>query len=189
MQNARRMIVDMSSLLWQSLLAGKDEEYGITVEFEGKDFQVNSYHHGYECAMNHLTSVMEQLNIVPTQMIFVVEGKHSKTRRKAMYERYKEGSGRPEECYTNFNILKDMLIKVFRSVGATFVSQDGVESDDVIAYLVRRLKGEKIIVSRDGDLCALLSNDVIQVRNGQLTIDNPYGNFPPKYITTYKAVS
>ena len=188
MQNARRMIVDMSSLLWQSLLAGKDEEYGITVEFEGKQVQVNSYHHGYECAMNHLTSVMEQLNIVPTQMIFVVEGMHSKVRRKAMYDRYKSGGGRPEECYTNFNILKDMLIRVFRSVGATFVSQDGVESDDVIAYLVRRLKGDKIIVSRDGDLCALLADDVIQVRNGQLTIDNPYGIFPPKYITTYKAV-
>lgn len=188
MADVRRMIVDMSSLLWQSLFAGKDEEHGITVEFEGKEVYVNSYHHGYECAMNHLTSVMEHLNIVPTQMIFVVEGQHSKARRKALYPRYKEGSGRPEECYTNFNILKDMLTKVFRAVGATFVSQDGVESDDVIAYLVRRLKGEKIILSRDGDLCALLSDDVIQVRNGQLTIENPYGPFPPKLVTTYKAI-
>ena len=37
----KRLIVDMSSLLWQSLLVGKDEEHGTEVEHDGKMVRVN----------------------------------------------------------------------------------------------------------------------------------------------------
>ena len=142
-----RLIVDMSSVLWMSLLAGKDPEFGREVEFEGKPVHVNGWQFGYECAMGHLTSILRELNLTPHQMILVVEGKMSKSRRKAFYEGYKAGRGRPPEAYDEFNRLKEEVVKAFRGVGAIAVSQDGVESDDVISYLCGTLPGDHIILS------------------------------------------
>ncbi len=56
-----RLLVDVSSVLWMSLLAGKDPEFGREVEFEGKKVHVNGWQFGYECAMGHLTSVLKEL--------------------------------------------------------------------------------------------------------------------------------
>ena len=81
----RRLIVDVSSLLWQSLLAGKDKEFGMVVEHEGKEVHVNGWQFGQECAISHLLSVMGELDVVPIETIFVVEGAYSKQRRKAIY--------------------------------------------------------------------------------------------------------
>ena len=183
-----RLIVDMSSVLWMSLLAGKDPEFGREVEFDGKMVHVNGWQFGYECAMGHLTSVLRELNMTPHQMILVVEGKMSKSRRKAFYEGYKAGRGRPPEAYDEFNLLKEEIVKAFRGVGAIAVSQDGVESDDVIAYLCGTLPGDHVILSNDGDLAVLLSDRIKQMRNGKMLTENPYGPFSPKFITVYKAL-
>ena len=183
-----RLLVDVSSVLWMSLLAGKDPEFGREVEFEGKKVHVNGWQFGYECAMGHLTSVLKDLNLTPHEMILVVEGKMSKSRRKAFYEGYKAGRGRPPEAYDEFNRLKDEIVKAFRGVGAIAVSQDGVESDDVIAYLCGTLVEDIVILSNDGDLAVLLSDRISQMRNGKLLTENPYGPFSPRFITIYKAL-
>ena len=39
----KRLIVDVSSLLWQSLLATQDKEVGTVVEHEGKKVHVNGW--------------------------------------------------------------------------------------------------------------------------------------------------
>ena len=183
-----RLLVDVSSVLWMSLLAGKDPEYGREVEFEGKKVHVNGWQFGYECAMGHLTSVLKELNLTPHEMILVVEGKMSKSRRKAFYEGYKAGRGRPPEAYDEFNRLKEEIVKAFRGVGAIAVSQDGVESDDVIAYLCGTLVEDIVILSNDGDLAVLLSDRISHMRNGKLLTENPYGPFSPRFITIYKAL-
>lgn len=185
----KKLLIDVSSVLWMSLLAGKDQEFGKVVEHEGKQVHVNGWQFGLECAISHITLVMRELNLVPNQLIFVVEGKMSKSRRKAIYDGYKEGRGsRPPESYDAFNRCKEELVNTFRNVGAQAVSQDGVEADDVIAYLARNLEGEKVILSNDGDLSVLLNENVSQWRNGRLLTENPYGPFPSKFTTVYKAL-
>lgn len=184
-----RLIIDTSSLLWQSLLAGEDTEFGQKVEHEGKMVQVNSWKHGYECALSHLLTVMREVDVVPTQMIFVVEGRMSKSRRKAIYPLYKEERGtRPPAAYDEFHKCKDALTQAFRDVGAQIVTQDGVEADDVIAYLAKRLYGPKVILTRDGDLTTLINDDVALYQNGAITRDNKYGPFPCKFTPIYKAL-
>ena len=66
-------------------------------------------------------------------------------------------------------------MKAFRELGAVHVTQPGVEGDDVIAYLVQHLDGDKIIFSGDGDMARLISPTVSLYRGNKLITDNPYG--------------
>lgn len=185
----RRLLIDVSSLLWQSLLASKDKEFGREVEHEGKMVHVNGWQYGYECAINHLTSVMRELDVAPIDCIFVVEGQYAKSRRKAIYADYKAGrDSRPPEAYAQFGLLRDRLTQDFRNLGSQIVTQDGVEGDDIIAYLARNLDGEKVILTTDGDLATLIDESTSLWRGDKLTRENPYGPFPCRFIPVYKAL-
>lgn len=184
----RRLLIDVSSVCWMAIMAGKDKEYGRKLPFNGKDWYLNGIEFVHDSAMNHLLKVMETYSVVPHQMIFVVEGMNSKALRQGMYRPYKESrEERPPEFYELFNTLKERLVSEFISVGAAACSQDGIEADDVIAYLAQNLDGEVIVVTGDGDLTVLVGGDIHVHRRDQLD-ENPYGPFPHKYITVYKAL-
>lgn len=198
----RRLVVDMSSVLWTCLLVGEDKEFGIKVPFNGRQFPVNSAEYGYECVVNHFVKVLDTLEITPMDMILVVEGMNSKALRVMTLPQYKGSDkgtrDRPEECYVQFNILKERVIKAFTSLGAIAVSQDGIESDDVIGYLATHLDGEVIIDSNDGDLAVMITDEyVTDAKNtvwvwkqskGELIKENPYGPFPCRHVVTYKSL-
>lgn len=202
MMERTRLIVDLSSILWTCLLVGKDKEFGQRVMFtddpakEPKEVLVNSAQFGYENVVNHFTSVLKQLELAPMDMVIVAEGMHTKLMRQNILPQYKAKRDRPEESYTQFNILKDLIIKTYTSLGAIAVTQDGVEADDVIAYLCMNLSGTKIIDSNDGDICALISDgstDTVKTKvwkqsKAQLIDENPYGPFSCKNILVYKSI-
>ena len=188
MEKVKRLLVDVSSVCWMSLLAGDDKENGYTVQHEGKEVKISSAAFGFECAINHLVASMNRFDIVPSDMILVVEGANSKSLRKSIYPLYKEGrDSRPPESYEEFNTLKAMLVEQLGAVGATAVQLDGVEGDDVLAYLAQNLDGERYIDSNDGDMAVLVGDGVHLWRRGELD-ENPYGPFEFKYITLYKAL-
>lgn len=192
----KRLLVDLSSIMWSGLLAGKDEEFGRNVEFNGKNVYVNSAEYGYENCINHFVSVLAATELTPMSMVLVVEGLHSKSLRQSVLPNYKGGDGdkRPQEAYEEFNKLKQRLLDTFLALGATAVTQDGVEGDDVIGYLATNLEGEKVIDSGDGDLSVLISDGstgttgVSLYRQGTFVKENPLGPFPCKYVTVYKAL-
>lgn len=186
----KRMVVDLSSVSWTFLLEGKDGEHGRMVQHEGKDVLVNSAGYGYEKAMTFLVETMQEFDIQPKDVIIVKEGMNSKVLRKTLMPQYKEDrDSRPPEAYDEFNKLNQMLIDAFASVGACAVWQDGVEGDDVVAYLAKNLKGTTLILSNDKDLSSLTDiPGVSQYRMGSLVEDNPWGPFPVKYIPLYKSL-
>lgn len=202
----KRLIVDLSSILWTCLLVGKDVEFGRQVEFieedadgkkkEPKMFQVNSAKYGYENVVNHFVSVLNRFEIAPMDMILVVEGMHSKTLRQSILPRYKAGRERPDDAYLEFQKLREMIITTFTSLGAIAVTQDGIESDDVITYLCQNLDGIKIVDSNDGDIAFNISDGSVPTQNvtiwkqskGIEVTENPYGPFPCKFIPLYKAL-
>ena len=186
----KRIIIDLSSVCWMSLLAGEDTEHGKKVEHEGKVVKVNSAQFGYENAMNHIAAAMGRFNVTPSNVIIVKEGMNQKILRKSMLPQYKEDrDSRPPEAYDEFNKLGEMIIEAMLSVGASSVSQDGLEGDDVIAYLCRHLQGSRIILSNDKDLAVLMDDpEVTLYRNGEVVEENPWGPFPYKYITLYKGL-
>jgi DNA polymerase I-like protein with 3'-5' exonuclease and polymerase domains/5'-3' exonuclease len=184
----KRLLLDMSSICWMSLLAGKDKENGVTVEHEGRDVFVNSASYGYENAMQHILATMKRFEVVPKDMILVLEGHSSKILRKTKLPQYKESrSTRPAEAYEQFNLLKEKLAQAFLDVGAHVVTQDNVEADDILAYLAQHLDGEKIIVTSDGDLAVLVQDGTHIWRREELD-QNPYGPFSHKHISVYKAL-
>ena len=185
----RRLLIDTSNQVWLSLLSSRDNEFGQKVVHEGKEVHVNGWKHGYEIAINHLVAVMKELDVTPNRTIFVVEGQYSKTRREMIYADYKKGKdSRPPAAYEQFNLCKSHLLDTFRNLGAQVVTQDGVEGDDVLAYLCKHLDGEKVVLTTDGDLATTISESTSLWRNGQLTKENPYGPFSTKYIPVYKAL-
>ena len=184
-----RLLVDTPSLLWQSLLAGESKEFGRKVEFEGKSVWVNGWEHGYDCAMSHLVSVFNELNIGPAQTIFVKAGKHSKARRKAIYNGYKEGrDSRPPEAYVEFEKCFEELRNTFMNAGSHLVVGEGTEEDDILAFLAKKLDGEIVVLTRDGDMTTLISDRVALYQGGKLTRENKYGPFPHRFVPVYKAL-
>lgn len=186
----KRLIVDFSNLLWTSLLVGKDGENGKKIQHNGKEIYINSAQWGVDCATNNLVTCLEALSLVPSDIIFVVETGNSKARRQAMYKPYKEDrEERHPLLKENFQKAKDEILVLFGGLGATWVTQPHTEGDDVIAYLVEHLQGEKIIYSTDGDLAQLLAlPDVMLWKSGALVASNPYGDFDPTYIRVMKAL-
>lgn len=186
----KRLIVDASSLIWTSLLAGKDGENGRQIDHNGKRLQINSAQWGYDCAVNSLTKCLETLGLVPADIVFVVESGNSKIRRQQMYKPYKQDrEERHPALKENFNTAREMVLYAFSQLGATWVTQPHTEGDDIIAYLVERLTGTRIIYSADGDLAQLLAlPDVMMWKSGTLVADNPYGPFDARFIRVMKAL-
>jgi 5'-3' exonuclease len=173
----KRALIDLSSVLWTCLLAGKDTEFGREFEHEGKTIRVNSASFGYENVINHLLVVMDDLKIVPMDMIFVSEGKSSKQERQSLHAGYKAGRERHPAQYEQFNLCKQLVLDAFLGLGAQHAWQDhGVEADDVIGYLALNLEGERWIVSGDKDLAQLVGGDVHHWRAGAVD-KNPFGDF------------
>lgn len=186
----KRAVIDLSSVLWTCLLASKDKEFGRKVMFEEKEVYINSAGYGFANAMNHLDKVMTDLKIVPTQMIFVPEGIDAKLDRRNLHPGYKAGRSKAPEQYEQFNICKQLVLDAFLAVGSNVCWQDGgVEADDVIGYLALHLKGERWIVSGDKDLAQAVdpANGINHYRAGAIN-ENPFGDFPNKYIATWIAL-
>lgn len=181
------VIIDLSSLLWRAILKGKDDEFGYTVEHEGKKVQVNGWQFGLSNLVDQVYRDMLQLGACPSDLIIVEEGLRSKQLRTNIDSNYKgTRDSRPPDQYEQFGLAKKAFIDLFRKLGASACSQAGVEADDVCAYLAAKLPNA-IVNSGDGDLTQLTGNGISVLRVGKLN-ENPYGDFPHEYITIYKAL-
>ena len=186
-----KLAVDVSSILWTALRAGKDSE-GQDVLHNGKKVHVNSAAYGYENAVNSVISCLTESSLTPIDMILVVEGVSSKSPRLAINPTYKgQRDDKPAEEYIEFQKLREMFVSAFRSVGAIAVSQDYAEGDDVLGFLAKDIEEDLLIQTNDGDMAVLNGVNAyganIMVRiNGVLGV-NKCGDFPHKYITVYKA--
>lgn len=176
--------VDVSSILWTALKAGKDREG--TLDENGN--HCNSAGYGYENAINAIVRALNELDAVPSQLILVEEGYNSKSPRLNIDPNYKATRGKKSKLeYENFNALKKMFLGALRSVGSLIVRQDGAEGDDTLSWLAKHTERELIIVSNDGDLTAL-TGGLTTVRVGGVLGQNKFGDFPCRYVTLYKAI-
>lgn len=203
-----RLLIDLSSVCWTSLFAGKDAEFGKTVEHKGRNVLVNSASHGYENAVNMILAASREAGVPPVGWLIVEESGNSKGFRRRIYEGYKNTENdKPEEAYAQFNLLKPMLKDALKAVGASVVTQPHIEADDIIAYLVQELPGNLTIVSNDGDLSVLtgvtiqkapavgrseflapVQRTVRMWKGGEMLEGNPFGPFELRHVRLYKAL-
>ena len=183
----RRAIIDLRSVLWTAIMAGKDKEGGRKVIFNDKEVHVNSAEYGYDNALDHILLVLDDLDIQPRNIILVDEGKNAKLMRTQMFAGYKAGREQCEDQYVEFNKAKEMLVTALLNVGASMCWQENMEADDVIGYLAKNLKGERWIVSNDGDLAVCIGDGAHLWQRGARDV-NPFGPFSPRFIPVYKAL-
>lgn len=186
----KRLLIDVSSICWAGLYAGKDEEFAVQVEHNDRIVNVNSWKHGIENVLNSVISAWTKNGIQPKDTILVYEEGDSKGKRSRILPTYKQGrdDNRPEEYYTQFNLLRDNFMKMLQQVGATTVTRPGLEADDVLAYLAEKLQGEIVIQTNDRDMAALLNERVSLWRENELVTTNPYGPWPVEWMAVYKAL-
>lgn len=185
-----RLLTDMSSVLWASLLVGKDAEFGRYApnpDPDKKPVYINSAEYGYENFIDNMVSNMKRFGVAPRNVVMVFDGQNSKAFRQAMYPDYKAGRDHHPDSYIEFDKLRERARATFLDLGALAVEQDGYEADDVLGFLCQHLQGRKTVITGDGDLLVLHNATTDVCRNGDLN-ENKYGPFPFRHITLYKAL-
>lgn len=182
------MILDGNSLLNAALLRGVDFDDGRKITVDGKTVQVNSAQYGVDNFFDKVVADLKHFNLAPRQVICVWDGKNAKVRRRTFLPQYKVGRDKAPEVSEQLNIARDRVTKMLLDLGAHVAWQDGMEADDVIGYMCRHLR-DVIVRTEDGDLSVLVdeSRNIHVYRLGEMD-KNPYGPFPHKFITLYKAL-
>lgn len=197
---SRQGLLDMSAIIWAGVLAGEDKEFGRKVpnpngklDANGKPkmVQVNSWQHGYWNAMESVLAFMRQYQLVPRDLILVLDGQDSKRLRRSIYPNYKSGGDHLPEQKVEFDKALQEVKAQLLSVGASCCQQQYREADDVIGYLAQNLQVPVAIRSVDNDLAVLQGPNVttfIGTSGNSNENYNRYGVWPARYITLYKAL-
>lgn len=184
-----RLIVDANSWLNAKLLRGVDHDHGRVVKTDdGKTHQVNSAQYGVDGFFDHLAYTLREMELPPRKVLLVWDGANAKLLRRTFLPSYKEGRDKIPEVSEQLNLAREKVNQMAYHLGITTIHQDKMEADDVIAYLRSVLRGERNTISTgDGDLSRLVDENTDVLANGKLNA-NPFGPFPHKYITLYKAL-
>lgn len=184
-----RLIIDGNGWLNQALLRGEDHDHGRKVTGpDGKQVQVNGAQYGVDGFFDKFAASLNEFDLAPRQAILVWDGRNAKLRRRTFLPTYKVGRDKVPEVNEQMNAAREQITQMMRDLGAAAAQQDGLEADDVIGYLAKNLRYERnVIATGDGDLVVLCDDNTDVWKGGELNV-NPYGGFPHKYITLYKAI-
>jgi 5'-3' exonuclease/DNA polymerase I-like protein with 3'-5' exonuclease and polymerase domains len=187
----KKLLLDMSSIMWTCLLVGKDKEGGREAAWpdnpEKKPVWINSAAYGFEMFVNSVVATMNRFEAAPGDVVMVFDGPHSKLLRQQALPDYKGKRDHHPDSYIEFDKLREKAKRTLLDLGALAVHQDGMEADDVLCFLSQKLQTKNIVVSNDGDLLVLQGPNTDVFRMGELN-GNKYGPFPPRHITLYKAL-
>lgn len=183
-----RLIIDASSIVRAAHYAGEDLDNGYKVTFEDKKVHINPASWCYDNFILSYRNLLDLTGTAPMDTVLVLDGKNSRSLRQSIYPEYKaHRKPGPPELNKEFYDALDGIADEIKSLGGTVMVQDGMEADDVIAYLSTQLRGKKTIWSRDGDMLALRSAECDVYLKDQM---NPeiYASAPAQYVLLYKAL-
>lgn len=183
-----RIILDGNSHLNRAILQGTDHDHGKVVLVEGKQVQVNSALYGIEGFWERFEVDMRKFGAAPRDCIVVWDSVGAKERRQSYLAGYKVGRSKCKEVAEQIDVAREQITKMAKALGMTIAMQKRTEADDIIGYLCKVLRNERnVILSSDGDLAVLVDENT-DIWNGKELNRNPFGPFPHKYITLYKAL-
>lgn len=183
-----RTLLDLRGLLLHSLHAGTDPE-GTTTTAGAK---LNTVGYGLEQFIN--TYLLPALQESRLNHIIAVRDMGNEY-RKSMFADYK-ANRKPseEEMQAVISQLQDKAFEFLKGLGIPVIDVEGVEADDVLAYLVKYLPGPKSIHTVDKDLIQLVSETCMVSLKG-----TPYTHYPiknkddifqlnPRHVALYKSI-
>ena len=109
---------------------------------------------------NEVTKLVKTFN--PSNVVIAWDSGKSRERCK-LYPEYKAHRKKDDkELLENLAFQTKYAKLLFNCLPVKQITIEGVEADDVIGYLVKKLKGKKIIYSNDSDFYQLIDEDVSQ---------------------------
>ena len=177
----KRLLIDSSHVLKMMMHASVNKDSVKLVEFNGKSVKVGCHKEAFQIALGSLEKTLSALNMTPSQIVLIKDGKGCKQfRRQFLPEYSKRPEGAPE-FYQEYTALVEKFETTLLKYGALSVEKDGVEADDIIAYLAKVL--DCVIWSGDSDMVA--HGDVFF--DGEMNKDRFYG-IKKEHIVVYKSL-
>ena len=138
------IIMDGSSILYRS--------------YHGLPDLVNERGEGTGAIVGFMNELLKEKNELLNEKIVVVMDRGGNSKRKEMYEGYKNNRPEmPDDLRRQAHVLK----KLVNALGVDIVyAQDGVEGDDAIGTLAANANGPVRIVTLDADMLQLINDKV-----------------------------
>jgi len=181
-------LVDFRGFVLRSYHSGTDSEP--LKSKEGKD--VNTWYHAYDNFFeNFLVQFLELTAADKT--IFVTEGGNQL--RKDLFADYKKGRG-ADACEVEreqIQVAEREISTTLKKMGFFFCRQEGLEADDVIAYLSQELDGGKLVHTVDQDLTVLSNSNATTVtyyppKKDPVIVDDTYEDIPTRFMSLKKSI-
>ena len=154
-----------------------------------------------------LKSIRYTLSVIkPTRCIIVFDGKNGSKRRRKIYPEYKaqrkikkrlnrnvDWGTAPADEQESMKLQMGRLVEYLEYLPLTLVSIDGVEADDVMAYISKQLllKSKIVLMSTDKDFLQLVDNRISvwsptkKILYTPEKVTDEYG-IPSKNLLTYR---
>lgn len=184
-QQARkgRAVLDIKGLLMHSYFRTTDKGATARTE-EGKP--VTRFQEAFRTFLtSYIDQIIETQGFAPIDIIAVWDAGHDY--RTALYSEYKANrTPQPPEIQTELDKLYKLTKNFLAALGTIQVQVDGVEADDVIAYLAPAIQPFCNVYTVDNDLVQLASDTVgVFVREEE---KDSYQGVPAKFIALYKSI-
>lgn len=182
-------IIDLRGFIIRAYLSGVDEDGIYDVE---KNETINSGQYGLETFLTKYL-VDWSTKMPKDKMIFCLDGGNQL--RTNIYPEYKAGRNKEWSATKSKEIstAQDLVIEALQKFGFITAIQEGMEADDLIAYLALNLAGPKVVHSVDGDLKVLSAIPEVTVvyhppKSSPEYYTGEVEDIPAKFVTLKKSI-
>lgn len=152
-------LVDFKAVIKHAFYTGSDPE---ALHCEETDTVVNTWQFAAQNLLSRYQDALFLGEVSPRHLI--VAHDMGREYRTAVYPEYKKKRTERERSKVEeeqIKYLTDWAKSLLTALGATQIGVDGVEADDVIAWLCQGIKGPKQIFTVDVDLLELVNDDTM----------------------------
>lgn len=156
-------LVDFKAVMKHAFYIGSDEE---ALYCEDTDRRVNTWKFAAQSFLGRYQELLFGEDTTPRNLIVAHDMGHEY--RTAVYPEYKQNRKKREKSEVEIAELEKLYKwakSFFAALGATQIGVDGVEADDIIAWLCQGIHTPKQVLTADADLLQLVdSNTLVFIR-------------------------
>lgn len=158
-------IVDFKAVMKHSFFSGQDDE---ALYCEDTDKRVNTWRFAAQRFLERYQDLLFGDDTTPRHLLVAHDMGHEY--RSAVFEGYKQKRREQEKSEIELEQLDKLYSWVksfFAALGATQIGVEGVEADDIIAWLCQGLQGPKQVFTVDADLLQLVNEKTLVYLKGE----------------------